>query len=72
MRIGVRNVMRAIAAVTTMCPACRAAVIPAVSSHRRMTAPPWTAPAGFASVGPMSWLTTVLEEDTGRGSIDAC
>src|SRR3954453_16796289 len=60
--------MRPMAAVTTIWRQWRTAAVAAASSQRRMTAPPWTGPATFASVGPIQWVSTEREAETGRGS----
>ena len=63
--------MRSIAAVTTRAPEWRTAAIPATSSHRCMSTPPWTFPDVFASAGPIQRLRIELDADGGRGSTRA-
>ena len=68
---GCSNVMRSIPAVTTGRPEWRIAAIPATSSHIRMMWPPCTLPAVLASVGPIQRVSTDMDWDGGRGSIEA-
>ena len=61
------KVIRSIPAVTTRQPLWRIAAIPATSSHIRMTTPPWTKPAEFASWMLIQRISSELERETGRG-----
>ena len=64
---GAVKVIRSIPAVTTRVPQWRIAAIPAASSHIRITVPPWTNPAEFASWMLIQRISSERESAAGRG-----
>ena len=65
---GSRNETSSTLTVTHRPSACRIAASAAAVSARRMTTPPWTLPATFASVTSISWVSVTWEDEAGLGS----